>query len=115
MARQLLTFALLFIVPFSGMRVICLDPAAQAGAAATDTDRDADCDRICAVHPAAGSNRSSCALTADASALMVFGCAAVLPAHQPMRAVTTARVDVPDAPPLYLEPSLAQLGPPPKS
>lgn len=115
MPRKLLISALLLIMPFSGMRVICLEPAGEPSGLGDHAESGTDCDRICALHRPDGGEQSSCALTADASALMMFACAAVLPSQQPMRAPVVVFVHDEDAPQLYLEPGLAQLSPPPKA
>jgi len=114
MPRKLLISALLLVIPFSGMRVICLERAPERGAT-VHVAGEADCDQICAVRPGTGANGSECALMADASALIVFAAAAVLPSQQPMRAPAAVLVEATEASDFYLEPGLAHLSPPPRA
>ena len=129
--RSLAFGALLFVLPLSGIRVICVEsPAAGYAAAtsvgaATDARPLTDCERLCPLHPpesveaphadAASTNEDAdCALSSDAAALQMLGTIAVL---RPVQPVIVPDV-VSDAPaliaPVYSEPALAHLAPPPK-
>jgi len=133
--RRLAIGALLLVLPFSGIRVICveavptvIDPASDAGAEVAATTRPlTDCERLCPFHPPAGMQAphadaastasdedSDCALSSDAAALQMMGTIAVLRPAQP---VAVPHV-VSDAPvftsSVYSEPTLALLAPPPK-
>jgi hypothetical protein len=116
MLRKLLVSALLVVMPFSGMRVICLDPSAEASTAADQDEQSSDCDRICALHrPIDSGTGSNCALTADPSSLVIIAGSAVLPWKQPMQLPTVVLLQHDDISQLYLEPGLARLNPPPKA
>ena len=132
--RSLAFVALLVVLPFSGIRVICIDspvpegysadPATHTGVAATTLT---DCERLCPFHPpgsvqaphadaaSTSDEDADCALASDAAALQMLGTIAVL---RPAAAVAMPDV-VSDAPVLtlsvYSEPALALLAPPPKS
>ena len=130
--RSLAFVVLLVVLPFSGIRVICLDSAAAGADSAAVPETQAaeatltDCERLCPFHPPASiqtlhaaSQSSSdedadCALSSDAAALQMLATIAVLrPAH-----LVSVPYVVSDAPVLtssvYSEPALALLAPPPK-
>jgi len=130
--RSLAFVALLVVLPFSGIRVICIESvAAGADPAAVPETRTAegtltDCERLCPFHPPAeiqalhadaessSDEDADCTLSSDAAALQMLGTIAVLrPAH-----VVSVPYVVSDAPAftssVYSEPSLALLAPPPK-
>jgi hypothetical protein len=124
--------ALLLVLPFSGVRVICVEspaPDDDSVAPATVVEAEArpltDCERLCPLHPpelfeaahadtASTDEDADCALSSDAAALQMQGTIAVL---RPVQPVTIPDV-VSDAPvlsaPVYSEPALANLAPPPK-
>ena len=126
---------LLLVLPFSGIRVICVESSAvQDEPAAADTQAAAeerpltDCERLCPYHPPASvqglhadaaapasDEESDCALSSDAAALQMLGTIAVLRSAEPL----TVPYVVSDAPvystPFYAEPALIHLGPPPKA
>lgn len=133
--RSLAIGALLLVLPFSGVRVICveasptvIDPAAPAGAEeGAATQALTDCERLCPFHPPAemqaphvdaastsSDEDADCALSSDAAALQMLGTIAVLRPAQP---VAVPEI-VSDAPvftsSVYSEPSLSLLAPPPK-
>ena len=130
--RSLAFVALLVVLPFSGIRVICVDPAAAGADPAASPETKAteatltDCERLCPFHPPASmqalhadSQSSSdedadCALSSDAAALQMLGTIAVLRPADPL----TVPYVVSDAPAyataFYAEPALVHLGPPPK-
>lgn len=126
--RSLAFVALLVVLPFSGIRVICIDSAAAGADQGTPPAEEtlSDCERLCPFHPPgslhalhadsqSSSDDADCALSSDAAALQMLGTIAVL---RPVPAVAMPDV-VSDAPVLtssvYSEPALALLAPPPKS
>ena len=130
--RSLTFVALLVVLPFSGIRVICLDSAAAGADSAVPETHAAegtltDCERLCPFHPPASMQtlhadaRSSpdgdtdCTLSSDAAALQMLATIAVL---RPAHLVSVPDV-VSDAPvftsSVYCEPALAHLPPPPKA
>jgi len=136
--RRLALGVLLLVLPFSGVRVICVESPARGGDAVaplthTETATEArpltDCERLCPYHPpesvqaahdvdaasASSGEDADCALSSDAAALQMLGTIAVL---RPAPPVAVPDV-VSDAPvftsSVYAEPSLALLAPPPKT
>ena len=109
MLRNLLLSALLVTMPFSGMRVICVETPAPA-------DTGSDCERLCARHHVSGSTDSSnCMLTADACALVAFASTLSVGPEQPPAALTLDMAAAPaDGTCGCLEPELAHRVPPPK-
>jgi len=130
--RSLAFVSLLVVLPFSGIRVICIDSAAAGADSATPETHAAeatltDCERLCPFHPPASMHtldadaQSSsdedvdCALSSDAAALQMLATIGVLrPAH-----LVSVPYVVSEAPlftsSVYSEPVLALLAPPPKS
>jgi len=107
--RSLVLSALLLTMPFSGMRVICVETAASV-------DTASDCERLCARHHVSGStDGSNCMLTADACALVAFA-STISVGPEPPPADLTLDVSVAHADPPRggVEPELARLVPPPK-
>ena len=133
--RSLAFGTLLLVLPFSGIRVICVDsPSGDGGTVAAATHESAtkerpltDCERLCPFHPpesmdalhpdtaSSPDEESDCALSSDAAALQMLGTIAVL---RPAPPVTMPDV-VSDAPvftsTVYSEPALSLLAPPPKT
>lgn len=138
--KSLLVCALLALVPFSSLRMVCLDahgfgpsaraavaqrPATDAGgkadatSAAGDEDED-ECARVCARRPDRPSPPATpavtCLLVADPTcAFLTTATVAVMP-HEP--ALTMSQTIVPLAPVArasYLAPVLARPNPPPRS
>lgn len=110
---------LLTIMPFSGMRVICIDSPMNVESVSTvHTEGDADCERLCPLHqPSSTATKeegSDCALSADASSLSLFASIAVLRHQEPLPVPLVTATTYSDSPRIYSEPKLAQLGPPPK-
>ena len=113
MKRRLLVCTLLAVMPFGGMRVICLDTPAESPTTAAHAD-GSDCDRLCVVHHPARSGDTDCSITADPSSMMVVGTVAVAPAADVLRAPSIIVYTCSEAPFLYLDPGLSHLSPPPK-
>jgi hypothetical protein len=120
------------VLPFSGIRVICIEsPVAEVSSAGPATQAEAerpltDCERLCPLHPPesleamhgegapSSDEESDCALSSDAAALQMLATIGVLRPAQPV-----AMPDVESYAPvftssIYSEPSLALLAPPPK-
>ena len=130
--RSLAFVSLLVVLPFSGIRVICIDSAAAGADSAVPETQPAeetltDCERLCPFHPPASMHTlhadaqsssdegADCALSSDAAALQMLATIGVLrPAH-----LVPVPYVVSDAPlftsSVYSEPALALLAPPPKS
>jgi hypothetical protein len=127
--RRLVLVTLLVTMPFSGMRVICIDSPTDISCASarTETETGADCVRMCPPHEPSGTppvaegnpdppqNSSDCALSADASYVssIVAGVAIARP-HEPLHVTMVASAVHARSPRFGLEPDLAPLAPPPK-
>ena len=118
--RKLSVLALLFVLPFGGMRMICADAPSTAHdpektAFATQTTQDADCERICALHKPGDSGNEHCSLTGGDSALvMAIGVGGMTANHAVAPAPATADHAYLEFTPIYLEPALTLQSPPPK-
>lgn len=121
--------ALLVVLPFSGIRVICFALPAEESIAAADDHEMTDCERLCALHATADApspsvnstsdiadGREVCALTAGGALLdcVSFSAIAVVRAHEPVHTPAIARNLYVDSSRLHLDPALAPVGPPPK-
>jgi hypothetical protein len=127
MIRTFAVGALLLVLPFGGIRVICVEaPADPSGSAASQNEQPlSDCERMCPFHPPAETSSvtahssdsgdgSDCALSSDGSGLSIVATVAVVRPHQPLQVPVTVSLVIAEAPQLYAEPALALLGPPPK-
>ena len=127
--RLFVVTALLVILPFSGIRVICFELPAEESAAAVADHELTDCERLCALHRPADApsppvtstsddsdGREVCALTADGAILdcVSFSAIAVVRAQPPAETPAIARNLYVDSSRLHLDPALAPAGPPPK-
>jgi hypothetical protein len=131
--RSLAFAALLLVLPFSGIRVICIAPAPAPGdpaaAPRTEAAEEAltDCERLCPFHPpgsvqalhaeeqASSDGDADCALSSDAAARQMLATIAVLRPQIPL-AIPQIVTDAPVfASSVYSDPALALLAPPPKS
>ena len=129
--RSLAFGALLCVLPFSGIRVICIEsPVPEGPSAAPATQAEAerpltDCERLCPLHPPesieamhadgapSSDEESDCALS-SAAALQMLATIGVLRPAQPV-AMPDVESDAPVfTSSFYSEPSLALLAPPPK-
>lgn len=114
--KRRVALALLVVIPFSGMRVICVDQPTEAVATTAHIGSSDDCDRLCVIHhPANSGNDTNCSLSADASSLIVVAGIAVIPAEQTLGRPTVVPHTYIEAPQLYLEPGLAHRNPPPEA
>ena len=134
--RSLAFGALLFVLPFSGIRVICIEsPAKEGSSAVSDAPAESaeearpltDCERLCPFHPptdlqsadpassGVSGTDADCALSSEAAALQMLGTIAVLRPYGPP-VIPDVVTDAPVlAPSTYSDPALALLAPPPKS
>lgn len=113
--RKLLLGTLLVIMPFSGLRVICVESPAGMSSASPRHEKGSNCERLCPLHQQSGTERGSdCALSAGASLPSLFVSVALpMPLDPPQVPLVVAHTYF-DAPGFYLEPALTHLGPPPK-
>jgi hypothetical protein len=138
LTRLFVVTALLVILPFSGIRVICVELPAEDSATEAADHELTDCEQLCALHrddetaalgsrllalakaqspePEAETMREVCALTADGAILdcVAFSAIAVVAAQQPEETPAIARNLYVDSSRLHLDPALAPAGPPPK-
>ena len=124
--RTLVLGTLLAIMPFGGIRVICLDLPTDVSRSSAPADRRSDCERLCPLHrpsdtpsltagtPSSTESDSECGLSADGSSLSVSATIAVLRPQEPRQVPLVVSAVWADSPRFYLEPALAHLGPPPK-
>ena len=123
--RTLVLSALIAIMPFSGMRVICIDSPADPGSTspAVQTETGSECERLCPLHqpatarsaPSSSENESDCALSPDSSFVSsVFAGVAVSRPGEPLQVPQAVAVLYADSSRFPLEPELAHFGPPPK-
>lgn len=109
MIRNLALTALLITMPFSGLRVICVDSTAPA-------ETGSDCERLCTRHHVSDTTGSSnCSLSTDNSPLITFASTAALAPEAPMQAPLVVSVVVADSARGCLEPELAHRVPPPRA
>jgi hypothetical protein len=131
--RTLVTVALLLVLPFGGMRVICVaesaesdDPASSTATVAAPHERElTECERLCPLHgigissPDSDSDSDSgsdrCALSAGASSLMAAAGIAVIRPLQPPPDPIVARTVYVDVARFAPEPVLPRFVPPPRS
>ena len=108
MTRNLVLIALLVVMPFSGMRVICVDAAAP-------TETGSDCERLCTRHHVSSTtNGSNCTLSTDSSSLIVFASTAAVGPEEPLSAPPVVSAVFTDSTQCCPEPELAHRVPPPK-
>jgi hypothetical protein len=125
--KTALVCALLALVPFSSLRMVCvtargLDARIPAGDAADDevARAAAECARICTRHPAATPPRPpapavECLLVADPTCEFLTGAVvAVLPAAPVLPPAHIGSADLTSNAPRYLSPVPARHAPPPR-
>ena len=115
--RRLLIWPLLAFVPFTGVRMVCIDRPATA--VTSTAVPGGDCDQFCLRSSAAsGSNPSAiveCMLFAEGSLLVVVSGVAVLPVQTLVEFELAPRKYASEAPDYYLAPVLARHNPPPRA
>ena len=111
--------ALLLVMPFGGMRVICVAAPEEATDSAEASKALTECERLCPLHESSESSSSSdktdCALSAGASSLMASGTVAFIRSIDPPLAPELVRVVYTLSPRFLPQPELPRFGPPPKS
>jgi hypothetical protein len=131
--RSISLGVLLLVLPFSGIRVICIESPAPDGYSAEPAPHTAkspplsECERLCPFHPpesvqalhadaasAASDEESDCALSSDAAALEMMGTIAVLQSAPPLTVPYVVADVVAAAPAFYSDPPLTHFAPPPK-
>jgi hypothetical protein len=118
--KNLLVWALLACVPFSSLRMVCLNadstgvrPAAGSVQAKASGDDD-ECSRICKRRPSPPP-KASCFLIADpACAFVATAVAAILPGEAPFSIGRVATPLEPGTGGSYIAPPLVRRSPPPK-
>jgi hypothetical protein len=113
---KLLVWSLLAFVPFTGVRMVCIDrPAAAVTSTATGDDCDQFCLRSNAPKPDVRSGTVECMLVAECSLLASVSFVAVLPDQTSITCNPPERKHALDVADYYLAPVLAQRTPPPKA
>jgi hypothetical protein len=126
--RALPLGALLLVLPFGGVRVVCFDsPRPEAPAASAKAEAISECERMCPFHPPADESSgpamtsapgaeedTGCALSSDSMSVNMFGNIAVLRSAEALPAPTGASPALVAALHVYLEPDLSGVAPPPK-
>jgi len=113
------------MLPFSGVRVICVESPMEPSHPVARAEAVSDCERLCPLHPpssdssdtkslGATENSSDCALSVDGATMSVVVSAAVPRPRVAFPVSAVATVVVVDLPRFYVEPALAHLAPPPK-
>ena len=116
MIAKLLIWALLAIVPMTGLRMVCIDQPGGVAVPEARASAAAECDETCALpRKAARRSTPACMLLADSCSLILVGTVAVLPAQPAVRTIPEiVRFEYPGRP-HYIAPDLAHQGPPPKA
>ena len=126
--RTLTLGALLLVLPFGGVRVVCFDsPRPEVPASSAQAAAISDCERMCPFHPPAdepsgpaatspsgAEEDTGCALSSDSMSVSMFGNIAMLRSAQPLVVPYVVSDVVAAAPWFYSEPALAHIAPPPK-
>jgi hypothetical protein len=112
--HKLLLWAVLALVPFAGIRVVCIDLPVEVSVPVEGQTEGHACKELCARVKAQGSG-TNCVLSGGGASLLLMESVAVLPARTPLPFETvTARFDA-ELQDFYLAPLLARHSPPPKS
>jgi len=112
--HKLLIWALLAIVPFTSLRMVCTDPAGGVSADTVQFQESPDCQEICAriKPPQSGSN---CALVSETSLLSLVAVEGVVPVQGLPRVRSVAVLFETEFRDFYLPPVLDRQSPPPKT
>ena len=116
MARGVLLWALIAVLPFGGMRVMCVQaPPAAPGAA--QHEHGSDCERLCPLPEASArsADGSECSMSVDNSLIVLAAAVATSPAGGATPAIVVPQHDFIDYPSLYDAPGLSRTTPPPKA
>lgn len=112
--RTLVLGALIALMPFSGMRVICLGTPAPERTSSAPVDPVSECERLCPLHQPSSEDGSDCALSAEGLSLIASAGIAVVRAQEPPHLPAVVRVVYAESPRFLTEPELPRFGPPPK-
>jgi hypothetical protein len=112
---KIFVWALLAIIPLTGLKMICVAAPANASTTAASSDGSEECGDMCPRKPAHRSAAPGCVLVADDCTIELVGVIAVLPLAPPVTFQLQARsFSFPPAP-APSAPALSQPSPPPKS
>jgi hypothetical protein len=111
--RRGFVYLLLAIVPFGGLRVVCVDDPARSTSGAARASR-ADCALSCALRAAPGSG-TKCALGVSNPQLMFVAFDALAPSAVPVLELWRASHTYPEPRTFFDEPALALIVPPPEA
>lgn len=123
MDRSVLLWALVAVMPFSGMRVMCIDPPmsrpvpveqAEQAAAPAPAEHASDCDRLCPFPRRTADDDAECIVNVAPSSLIVIAGIGLFQVQEAPRARAAPRYHFADSPQMYLDPALTRLNPPPK-
>jgi hypothetical protein len=117
--RRLVLGTLIVIMPFSGMRVICVDSPEEATTSSAPSREVSECERLCPLHqpsdtPSSTKTDQGCALSADGCSLIAFASIAAFQPQEPPQVPLVVLAVYAESPRFCLEPELAPVGPPPK-
>ncbi len=124
--RKLVLAALLVVLPFSGMRVVCVDSPTPVSGSAASTETVVDCERLCPLHPPSDTpamtpgtrsgteTGSDCALSTDGASFSILATVAVLWPHESLEVPLAVSAVSAASPRFYLDPELAHVAPPPR-
>jgi hypothetical protein len=118
MIRRVLLSALVAIMPFSGMRVMCIDvDAPLAETTAPSHAHTSDCERLCPLPPAVADSgsKSDCAMSVDGALIVMTAVIAVSPVQAPVQAPSRISHQFAEPSQLVLDPALVQPNPPPET
>ena len=111
--RTLVIGALIALMPFSGMRVICLSAPAESTSSAP-VDPQTECERLCPLHQPSQEDGSDCALSAEGLSIVASSGIAVVQVQVPPQVPDVAPVVYIETPRFLPEPELPHFSPPPK-
>ncbi len=112
--RTLVLGLLIALMPFSGMRVICLGTPAAESTSSAPADPMSECERLCPLHQPSSEDGSDCALSADGFSVIAFAGVAVVQPQEPPPVPVVVRVVYAETPRFLPEPELPHFSPPPK-
>lgn len=115
MIAKLFIWALLAMVPMTGLRMVCVDQPSGVAAPEAKASAAAECDETCALpRKAPRTSLPACMLLAESCSLILVGTVAILPAQPAVRTLPeSVRFEYPGRL-SYMAPDLSHQGPPPK-
>jgi hypothetical protein len=116
MLRGVLLWALILVLPFGGMRVMCVEAPLLAPGAAHH-QHGSDCERLCPLPEPVASPRdgSDCSMSVDNSLIVISAAVCTSPMAMVTPAIDAAQHDFSDHPARYHAPGLSPTTPPPKA